>query len=250
MRAVPPVAADGAAGDEFGVFIFDALVDVEMPLEDGDEIMAFERFQNLLGICDGERAVFGRGPSRIGAVGGERRDERDVNDAKNGRAGRRRLEIGGKPGHLFVVDARFPQPILGWLDRIEHDEVVALVIEGVVRFSDAVFVHLLAVGRIAGGDTAFFDDAKWIVISNGMVHGHLQGLFGLFVKIKHSVGSLGPDGRCVVNVIAAHDGEIGFECRDFLEAHVAAVWCLELRFDVCVGKENKVEATWSLRVRG
>ena len=48
VRAVPPVAADGAAGDEFCVFVFDGFVDVEVALEDGDEVVAFERFQYLL----------------------------------------------------------------------------------------------------------------------------------------------------------------------------------------------------------
>ena len=250
VRAMPPVAADGAACDEFCVFVFDGFVDVEVALENGDEAVAFERLQDLRGVCDSERAVFGWGASRIGAEGGEGGYEGNVNDTDDGGSSGRVLEIGGEPGHLFVVDARFPQAVLGWLDRIENDKVVALVIERVVGLSDAVFIHFLGVCGIARRHTALFDDAEGIVISDGMVHRHLERLFGLLVEIKDRVGAIGADRRGVVHVVATHDGELRFERRDFLEAQVAAVRRIEFWFDMRVGEEDKIEGAWGLRVRG
>jgi hypothetical protein len=250
VRAVPPVAADGTTGDEFCVFVFDGFVDVEMTLQDGDEVVAFERLQDLGRVCYGERAVFGWGASRIGAEGGEGGYEGNVNDADDRRGSGSDLEIGGEPAHLFVVDACFPQAVLGWLDRIENDKVITLVIERVVRFADAVFIHFLGVGGIARRHSALFDDAEGIVIPNCMVDGHLERLFGLFVEIKDRVGAIGADRRRVIDVVAAHDGELRLERGDFLEAQVAAVRRIEFRLDMRVGEENKIEGTWSLRVRG
>src|SRR5271154_971080 len=100
-----------------------------MTLEDGDEVVAFERLQDLWGVCDSERAVFGWGASGIGAEGGEGGYEGNVNDTDDGRGGGRFLQIGGEPAHLLVIDARFPQAVFGWLDRIKNDEVIALVIK-------------------------------------------------------------------------------------------------------------------------
>ncbi len=210
VRAVPPVAADGAAGDEFCVFVFDGFVDVQVALEDGDEVVAFERFQYLWRVGYGERAVFGWGASRISTEGGEGGYEGNVNDTDDGGGSGSVLEIGGEPNHLFVVDARFPQAVLGWLDRIENDEVIALVIERIVRFADAVFIHFLGVCGIARRHTTLFDDAEGIVIPDGMVHGHLERLFSFFVKIKDRVGAIGADRRRVIDVVAAHDGELRF----------------------------------------
>jgi hypothetical protein len=173
-----------------------------------------------------------------------------VNDTDDGGGIGSVLEIGGEPGHLLVVDARFPQAVLGWLDRIENDEVIALVIERVVGLPDAVFIHFLGVCGIARRNSAFFDDAEGIVIPDGMVHGHLERLFSFFVEIKDRVGAIGADGRRIIDVVAAHDGELRFEGGDFLEAQVAAVRRIEFRLDVGVREENKIEGTWSLRVRG
>jgi len=250
VRAMPPVATDGATGDELCVLVFDGFVDVEVALENGDEVVAFERLQDLWGVCDSERAVLGRGASGIGAEGGEGGYEGNVNDADDRCGSGRVLEVGGEPAHLFVVDARFPQAVLGWLDRIENDKVITLVIERVVRFADAVFIHFLGVGGIARRHSALFDDAEGIVIPNCMVDGHLERLFGLFVEIKDRVGAIGADRRRVIDVVAAHDGELRLERGDFLEAQVAAVRRIEFRLDMRVGEENKIEGTWSLRVRG
>jgi len=221
-----------------------------MALEDGDEVVAFEGFQDLRGVYDRERAVLGWGASRIAAEGGEGAYEGNVNDADDGRGSGRVFEIVGEPGHLFVVDARFPQTILGWLDRIENDEVIALVIERIVRFADAVFIHFLGICGIACRHSALFDNAEGIVISDRMVDGHLERLFGLFVEIKDHVSALGTDGRGVVHVVAAHDGELRLERGDFLEAQVAAVRRIKFRLDMRVREEDKIEGTWSLRVRG
>ncbi len=51
----------------------------------------------------------------------------------------------------------------------------------------------------------------------------------------------------VEDVVAAHDGEIGFDGGDFAEAHVAAVSGVEFGLDVGVGEEDEVEGAW-LRV--
>jgi hypothetical protein len=250
VRAMPPVPADRAAGDESCVFVFDGFVDVQMALEDGDQVVAFERLQDLWCVCDSERAVFGWGASRIAAEGGEGGYEGNVNHSDDGRGGGRVLEVGGEPAHLFVVDARFPQAVLGWLDRIENDEVIALVIERVVGLPDAVFIHFLGVCGIARGHSALFDNAEGIVISDRMVDRHLERLFGLFVEIKDCVGAIGADGRGVVHVVAAHDGKLRFESRNFLETQVAAVRRIEFRLDMRIGEKDKIEGTWSLRVRG
>lgn len=87
-----------------------------------------------------------------------------------------------------------------------------------------------------------------IVIPDRVVYRDLQGLFGLFVKIEQHVGAIGADRRRVVYVVAAHDGKLRLECRDFLETQVAAVCRIELRFDVRVGEENEVEGAWGFCV--
>jgi hypothetical protein len=247
-RAVPPISADRAAGDEFCVLVFDDFVDVGVALQDGDKIVPVERFQYLRCVCDREGAVF-RGTDRIGGESGEGCYERNVNDTDYRRACCCVLQITGEPGHLFFVDTSFPETVVGGLDGIEDDEVIALMIEGVVGFADAVFVHFLAIGGIAGGHAAFFDDTEGVVIADGVANGHLQRLLGFFVKVKDGVGAIGPHGSSIVDVIAAHDGEFCFECGDFFETQVAAVRRVKFRFDVRVGEENKVERARRFSVR-
>lgn len=173
-----------------------------------------------------------------------------MNDPDDRRGNGCVLEIGGEPAHLFVVDARFPQAVFRWLDRVENDKVIALVIERIVRFADAIFIHFLGICGIARRHSALFDDAEGIVIPNCVVDGHLERLFSLLVQIEDRVGAIGTDGRGVIDVVAAHDGELRLERRDFLEAQLAAVRRIEFRLDMRVGEENKIEGTRSLRVRG
>ncbi len=49
--ALPPVAADGSAGDEGDVAPVDGLVDVGVALEDGDDVVAVEEGKDLPGRC-------------------------------------------------------------------------------------------------------------------------------------------------------------------------------------------------------
>jgi len=46
------------------------------------------------------------------------------------------------------------------------------------------------------------------------------------------------------DVIAAHDGEIGFGGGDFAETHVAAVSGVEFGLDVGVCEEDEIEGAW------
>jgi hypothetical protein len=82
------------------------------------------------------------------------------------------------------------------------------------------------------------------------VKGHADELFGAAVHIENHSSTGGVDAEHVKNVIAAHDGEIGFGGGDFAEAHVAAVSGIELGLYVRVGEEDKIEGAWLRRFVG
>lgn len=61
-------------------------------------------------------------------------------------------EIGTQPVELRIVNARFPGAVLGGLDGIQDDEVIALVIEGVVRGPVEFGEEFLAISGAVWGD--------------------------------------------------------------------------------------------------
>src|SRR5580704_19499772 len=78
-RAVPPIAADGAAAGVLAIFVVHEFVDVEMTLQDGENVVRLEQGDHFGGIRDGDgvaarRAVW---PGTVGEIAG---DERDVSD--------------------------------------------------------------------------------------------------------------------------------------------------------------------------
>ena len=174
---------------------------------------------------------------RVGCVGG---DERDVNGDDCGRLPGV-SEIGFQPCELLWIDERLPHAVVGRLDGVEDDEVPAFVVEGVVSFAEAVFVHFFRVAGVGGGDAAGGGDTEDVVIADGVMKRHAEGLFGRLIEVEYRVGSVAIDGVGVEDVVAAHDGEVGIERGDFAEGHVAAVAGVEFGLDVGVGKEDEVE---------
>ena len=150
-------------------------------------------------------------------------------------------EVGFEPCELRWIDERLPSMIVGGLDGVEDDEVPAFVIEGVVGLAHAVFIHFLGVAGVGGGHAAGGQDAEDIVIADGVMEGHAEGLLGRFVKIEDGVGASAIDAERVEDVVTAHDGEVGIERGDFFVAELAAVGCVEFGLDVGVGEEDEVE---------
>ena len=170
-RATPPVAADCAASNVLNPSQRDSFVDVEVSLEDCDDVVSVEEWQHFVRVAYGESAVFagcyGLTPGRVCG------DERDVNRDDDWFCGAGALEIVFEPGELCGVDARVPEAVFGGLDRVEDDEVPALVIEGVVGFAEAVFVHFFAVAGIGRRSAAGGVDAEDVVIADDLMERHL-----------------------------------------------------------------------------
>jgi hypothetical protein len=82
------------------------------------------------------------------------------------------------------------------------------------------------------------------MVADCVVKGHADELLGAVVHIEDHSSTGGVDAERVENMIAAHDGEIGFGGGDFAEAHVAAVSGVELGLDVRVGEEDEIEGAW------
>ncbi|HWW23163.1 MAG TPA: hypothetical protein VNY78_04630 [Edaphobacter sp.] len=68
----------------------------------------------------------------------------------NGRAGRQSGEIGGEPPELRGVDTAFVGAVICDADGVEDDEVVALVVEGVIGLAEVIFVEFFAVEGSVG----------------------------------------------------------------------------------------------------
>ena len=85
---------------------------------------------------------------------------------------------------LRVVDAALIGAVGSDADRVEHDEVVALVIEGVVGLAEALLEELLAVERIVLGNAARRIDAADIVIADRVIQLQAEILLRLVVEIK------------------------------------------------------------------
>ena len=217
----------------------DGFVDVEVSLEDGDDVVSVEERQDLERVADSQRAVFARcrglTPRRVSG------DKRYVDRDDDRRGGAGVLEVVFQPGELCGIDARVPEAIVGGLDGVEDDEVPAFVIEGVVGLAHAVFIHFLGVAGVGGGHAAGGQDAEDIVIADGVMERHAEGLLGRFVKIEDGVGASAIDAERVEDVVTAHDGEVGIEHGDFFVAELAAVGCVEFGLDVGVGEEDEVE---------
>src|SRR5437899_10720778 len=81
--ALPPVAADGSAGDVVDALIVDVLVDVGVALEDADDVVPFEESEHLIGIGYGEGLVAG-GYGRGRHVGSDRRHQRSMDGDEDG----------------------------------------------------------------------------------------------------------------------------------------------------------------------
>src|ERR1700678_680149 len=240
-RAVPPIAADGAAGLEDAIFVMDGFVYMQVPLQDGNNVVIFEEGDDVGRIFDAVGIVF-LAAFGLGRIAEEAGDERDVADDDDRRGGWGLFLIGGEPLELGVVDAAFPLAVVGGKNGIENDEVVALAVEGRVGAgADAIFKHFFGVLRVGGCNAAFGQAAADVVIDDGVVERDVELRFRFLVEIEEQVGAGAIDGKGVENQIAAVNGEFGFECGDFLEGHGAAVGGVEFGLDVRVGEENKIE---------
>src|ERR1700727_1928580 len=86
------------------------------------------------------------------------------------------LHVIAQPFYLGFGDACFQEADVGWMDRIEDDEVIAIVVERVEGVAHAVLIHFLAVGGRGGGDAASAEYAEDIVVADRVVKGHADEL--------------------------------------------------------------------------
>jgi len=120
--------------------------------------------------------------------------------------------------------------------------MVAAMIEGIVGAgADAIFEHFFAVPGIAGRGATLRENAVEVVIADRVVERGLESRFGALVEIEEHVGTGTADIECVIDHIAAADGEFRFGRGNFCEGHLAAVRGVEFRLDVRVGEEYEVE---------
>ena len=167
-------------------------------------------------------------------------------DDDNGSGGEELGEIRGEPFDLGLVDAGFPVAwisieLWGGLDGVEDDEVIALVIEGVVGRADAFGVEGLTVTGGGAYDPGLVVDAELVVVADGVVDFEAEDLLSVVVEVKEAVGGLAVDTHGVEHVVSALDGEVGVEGGGFAEGHVAAFGRVQLGLDVGVGDEDEVE---------
>jgi hypothetical protein len=209
-RAVPPIAADSAAGHEITIFVMDEFVDVEVALQDGDDVVAFEKGEDFGRIFHRVGVVF-LAAGGLGRVAEEPGDERNVNDDDDGSGDGDGLQIGGEPLQLRRIDAAFPKMVFGGENGIENYEMVALAIEGRVGAgANAIFEHFFGVEGIAGHVGAFVENAKDIVVADSVIERNLELRFGLLVEVEETFGAGTIDDERVENEVAAVDGEFGF----------------------------------------
>src|ERR1700733_8466088 len=128
MRAVPPVAADCPASDVWNTLPDHRLVDVGVALKHTENVVAIEEIENLVGIGDAQ-AMMRRRHRRFWHVGEIARPKRNMNRNDDRRSHGHRLQIGGEPLKLRVVDATLVGAIGGDADGVEQNEVVTLMIE-------------------------------------------------------------------------------------------------------------------------
>jgi len=82
------------------------------------------------------------------------------------------------------------------------------------------------------------------VIADRVVQRHPDKLLGAAIQVIDHASARAVDSECVEDVVAAHDGELGFGRSDFAEAHIAAVSGVELRLDMRVCEKHKIERAW------
>lgn len=170
-----------------------------------------------------------------------------MGDDDQWRAGGEFVEIGGEPGELGVVDASFPGAVVREVDAVEDDEVVALVIEGLVGGSDALFEHFFAVAGGGGFDAGLSEQAEVVVVADGVVDFESEGLLGVVVEVEEAVGALAIGGEGVEDVVSALDSEVGGDGGGPLEGEGTAVGGGEFGLDMGVREEKEVEAAGSRR---
>ena len=147
------------------------------------------------------------------------------------RAGRQRGKIGGEPLELRCIDAALVGVVVGDADRVEHDEVVALVVEGVISLAEAIFEELLAVERVGGRDAAGGIDAENVVVADRVIDLEAEVLLGLAVEIEELESALFGDAESVKDMVAAVDGEVCLDGAGLFEGHVGADGGVELGLD-------------------
>lgn len=240
VSSLPPVAADGSAGDVGNALPEDGFVDVGVALEDAEDVLAGEEGENLVCIDDGD-GVVRVGLGRFREVGEVGRDDGDVRGDDDGGAGGERGKIGGEPLELGGVDAAFIEVVIGDGDGVENDKVVALVVKGVVGGAEAVGEEFFAVEGVGGGDAAGEVDAEDVVVADGVVDLETEVLLGFAVEVEEGEGALFGDGESVEDVVATVDGEVCLDGAGFLEGEIGAGDSVEFGLEVGVGDEEEGE---------
>jgi len=245
--AVPPVTADCAAGYVWDATEADNLVDVSVSLEDGEDVVLFEQWQHVIRVGDHQLGMRGwgccAGPARAGrrCVGIECCDERDMAGDHDWRSLGKLGEVSCQPLKLGGVDARFPGAVGRDLNSVEHDEVIALVIKGVVGRAESLLKYLFAVAGASSLNAALGEDPEVVVVADGVMDLEAQGLFGMRVEVEEAVGSFAVHGEGIEDVITALDGEIGVQRGRLAKGHCASVGCGQFRFEMRVGEEDVIE---------
>ena len=248
--AVPPVATDRAGSDEGDAVPIDALIDVGVALEDGEDVVAFEE------LDDGGAVDEGAGGWGLGAVGGvaaDGGDEGNVGGDDDRGAGGLGGEIVREPLELVVVD--LGEVLFSFFgvgadaDGIEDDEVVGLVVEGVEGGAEAVLEEFLGVEGVRGGDAGGGVDAADVMVAEGVVDFEAEGLLGLVVELEEFEGAGFGDGEGVKDVVAALDGEVSVEGGGLGHGELGALDAIELGLGVGVGEEEEGEVALGGRGR-
>ncbi len=120
-------------------------------------------------------------------------------------------EVCGEPLELSGVDASFVGAVGGNADGVQHDEVMAFVIEGVVELAEALLEEFFAVEWVVLRDAAGGIDAEDVVVADGVVELQTEVLLGLVVEVEEGEGALFGNAEGVEDVVAAVDGEVGFD---------------------------------------
>jgi hypothetical protein len=119
--------------------------------------------------------------------------------------------------------------------------VVALVIEGVISLTEAIFEELLAVERVVGRDATGGVDTENVVIADRVIDLEAEVLLSLAIEIEELESALLGDAESVKDMIAAVDSKVCLEGTGFLESHIGADDAVEfgLEMGVCDEEEGK-----------
>ena len=148
-------------------------------------------------------------------------------------------ELRCKPLELRLVHAALVGAVRADIDRIEHNEAAALVVEAVVGFAEALLVQALAIHWIGNRDGVGRVDREDVMVPEGVVDLQAEILFRFAVKVVQLHRTLFRDLVRVEDVVAAVDGKVSFYATGMLERHVRSRGSIQFRLKMSVGKKEE-----------